>query len=142
MRQARRRHRPLCLMSLDVDHFKRINDRLGHDAGDRVLQRVALACAQAVQREGHVGRVGGEEFLILLPAADANAAVAMAERVREEVAGIDAHDLAPDLEVTASIGLALASPEDEAWAPVARRADAALYAAKASGRNRVVLATA
>ena len=73
MRLARRRHRPLCLMALDVDHFKRINDRVGHDAGDRVLQRVAQACAQAVQRDGHVGRVGGEEFLILLPAADANA---------------------------------------------------------------------
>jgi diguanylate cyclase (GGDEF)-like protein len=142
LQASRRQGEALCVMSLDVDHFKRINDTFGHDAGDRVLQRVARACESAVQHGGRVGRVGGEEFLIVLPTANIDAAIDMAERVRRGVAGIDAHDLAPDLNVTASIGLAWANPEEPDWSPAARRADAALYAAKAGGRNRVMLAAA
>lgn len=142
MRQVRRRGGALSLMALDVDHFKRINDRHGHDAGDRVLVRVAQACQQALCRDGRVGRVGGEEFLVLLPAADAQAALAAAETIRARVAAIHTGDIAANLEVTASVGVALAQRDETAWTSVVRPADAALHAAKAGGRNRVVLATA
>jgi diguanylate cyclase (GGDEF)-like protein len=142
LQENRRRGCSLYLLSLDVDHFKRINDTLGHDAGDRVLQRVARACERALPREGRVGRVGGEEFLMLIPANHPQAALEAAERVRESVAAIDAEDLEPSLHVTASIGLAMARPDDGDWSSAARRADAALYTAKQNGRNKVVLAAA
>ena len=137
---AARSGRPLAVLALDIDHFKRINDTQGHEAGDRVLQRVANAARSAVRDGDSVGRVGGEEFLALLPHADLGAATQVAERLRAAVASLDATDLAPGLRVTVSVGVALRRAE-ETIAALVQRADAALYRAKENGRNRVELAS-
>jgi diguanylate cyclase (GGDEF)-like protein len=128
---------PLALLALDIDHFKRINDTHGHETGDRVLQRVANAARAAVRKGDAVGRTGGEEFLALLPDAGPDEAGEIAERLRAAVAAIDVSDLAPDLRVTVSVGLAARRPNETAIDALARRADEALYRAKERGRNRV-----
>ena len=128
---ARRHERPLSVAVVDVDHFKAINDTRGHAEGDRVLVGVAVALREHLRAEDQLGRLGGEEFLVLLPDTDADDAAAAAEKLRASVA---------ETGVTASIGWAAwegESPED-----LVRRADAALYQAKATGRNRVVGAPA
>jgi diguanylate cyclase (GGDEF)-like protein len=122
---------------LDIDHFKRINDGHGHVAGDVVLQRFAAA-AQAMLREGDLlARWGGEEFLLLLPAATADAALALARRVREGTAALTVPvPSGAALAFTVSVGVA-ALRAGESATSVLERADAALYLAKAGGRNRV-----
>jgi diguanylate cyclase (GGDEF)-like protein len=122
---------------VDIDHFKRINDRFGHASGDAVLTAVAGALCASVGADGSVGRIGGEEFGILLHSRDRNHAVAQAEALRHAVAATRVADLPG---ITASIGLALFDPglaSVQAWL---QAADAALYAAKAQGRDRVVVA--
>jgi two-component system cell cycle response regulator len=128
---ARRHRRPLSVALVDVDGFKAVNDRLGHAAGDEVLVAVARALRGGVRAEDTVGRLGGEEFLVLLPDTDAAAAERAAERLRAAVA--EAHAPEP---VTASVGWATLAP-DEDPDDVVRRADHALYAAKAAGRDAV-----
>jgi diguanylate cyclase (GGDEF)-like protein len=126
------------LMLLDIDHFKGLNDRYGHPFGDQVLKRVGAVLNASVYETDYVARYGGEEFVILLPRAEAAGAARKAEAIR---AAIEAENFALGFEtvkVTVSIGLAhfprdAASPED-----LVARADAAMYAAKSSGRNRVV----
>jgi two-component system cell cycle response regulator len=131
---ARRHGHPLSIAILDLDHFKRVNDSHGHKAGDAVLVTVARAVGVHLREEDQFGRLGGEEFLVLLPDTDAGAAQHVAEKLRVEVAG--ARTLVP---VTVSIGLATwdaETPED-----LLHRADEALYAAKDAGRDRVMAAT-
>lgn len=133
--EARRRFRfggGFAVALMDVDHFKAINDRFGHPAGDEVLRRVAGLLRANSRASDTVGRWGGEEFLLLCPGASAEAAVAHAENLRRLVAAAFADDFA----VTASFGVAVAQPGEEPEAAVAR-ADRALYAAKADGRNAV-----
>lgn len=131
---ARRHGHPLSIAVLDLDHFKRINDTHGHKAGDQVLIAAAHAMGTHMRAEDQLGRLGGEEFLALLPDTDAEAAVHMAERVRAEVAS------APTpVPVTVSVGLATWAGESAE--EFLHRADAALYAAKDGGRNRVMAAT-
>jgi two-component system cell cycle response regulator len=128
---ARRHNRPLTAAVIDVDHFKSVNDTHGHAEGDKVLSAVAHALREHLRAEDQLGRLGGEEFLAVLPEADAGAAGAAAEKLRASVAGTG---------VTVSIGWAAwdgESPED-----LLRRADEALYAAKARGRDCVVGAPA
>lgn len=121
------------LLLIDVDHFKRVNDRLGHAAGDDVLRQLA-ACLRAHLREGDLlGRWGGEEFLVGLPAVRGGEALLVAERLRRMVA--EAH-LGPGDGVTVSVGVSSALAGDTLEACVSR-ADAALYQAKRQGRNRV-----
>jgi two-component system cell cycle response regulator len=137
---ARRHGRPLSAAVVDVDHFKSVNDRCGHDAGDRVLACVAATMRRHLRAEDHLGRLGGEEFLAVLPDVDAEAAAVTAEKLREAVAAkVVEHDGEP-LRVTISIGWATweGEPGDE----LMRRADAALYDAKRSGRDRAVGAPA
>lgn len=132
--------RPVSVVALDIDHFKRVNDTYGHDAGDVVLKRVAERLQESF-RPGFVGRVGGEEFLAVLAADDPHAAATHAEKARRAVEAIDLSDVHPSIRTSSSFGIATAGP-GETWEQVVKRADEALYRAKSSGRNRVVLADA
>lgn len=124
---------PLSIAVLDIDRFKQINDRFGHAVGDQVIRRVAQVCALAIRGSDLVGRIGGEEFLIVLPATDAEMAFAVAERVRRTVEAIDWEPL--DLQqVTVSIGLTPLKGNIDRE-ELMGRADRALYQAKDEGRN-------
>ena len=135
--RARRTGQPLSVLMIDVDHFKRVNDTLGHAGGDRVLQGVAARLAAACRASDVVGRYGGEEFVLLLPDTTGEGACRVAEKLREAVRS--AHDL--PCPVTMSAGVASTAdghlPESGL---LLRAADDALYAAKAAGRDRVVRA--
>lgn len=138
LRRACLRGEALALAVIDIDHFKSINDRFGHDIGDQVLRQVADRIAQACTPADLAARQGGEEFALLLGVRDLDSARQRAETLRAVVA---AEPLAPNgqpIAVSVSIGLTLAKPEDETLDQLLRRADHALYAAKAAGRNRVI----
>ncbi|BAQ46293.1 sensor domain-containing diguanylate cyclase [Methylobacterium aquaticum] len=141
--EARRRGEPLPLLVVDADHFKRYNDRHGHAVGDRVLQGIAGALSASARRPADlVARVGGEEFAILLPGTDAEGAVSVAERVHAAVAGLVVEAEGASVgRITVSVGLALGLPR-EGGTPGALfdLADAALYEAKATGRDRTCYA--
>jgi diguanylate cyclase (GGDEF)-like protein len=139
---ARRGQHPISILALDVDHFKRINDTFGHDAGDAVLRRVAETCRAALRHDDVIGRTGGEEFVVVLPHANAERAVEVAERLRSAVEGLEWADVDPALRVTVSVGVAERAAVDDDFAALSRRADDSLYRAKKLGRNRVDLATA
>jgi diguanylate cyclase (GGDEF)-like protein len=129
------------LLSLDLDHFKEVNDTYGHSAGDTVLSMVAGAIASAIRGDDEAYRMGGEEFLVVLPGADSARAVAVAERVRQRVAELDFTGLAPGGRVTLSVGTATAVDADAAGFPdLLQVADAALYQSKQGGRDRVTVA--
>lgn len=135
--QARRQAQPLSVLYLDLDHFKLVNDRYGHAAGDEVLKSFADAVGQQVRAGDLVGRIGGEEFAVLLPDAGAAEAAEVAERIRAAVAGREIRTAAAQVPVTVSIGLASLGPEHGDPQRLLDDADAALYAAKQAGRNRV-----
>lgn len=136
---ALRQRACLSLVAIDVDHFKQVNDRHGHAAGDRVLLGVARVLAPALRTGDLMFRVGGEEFLVLLPFTCLADAGAVAERLRRLIAAGGWHD--PVLgRITASLGVAELDPGKEDWEQALQRVDQALYAAKAAGRDRVVLA--
>lgn len=124
------------VLMIDVDHFKAINDRLGHAEGDRVLQRVAHTLRETLRSGDLVCRWGGEEFCVLLPRVSAAEAQALAQRIAARIAE------GGEPRVTVSIGVAQADPAPEDALALIQRADAAMYRAKASGRNRVVDACA
>jgi diguanylate cyclase (GGDEF)-like protein len=140
VQEARKGTGPLSVLALDIDHFKRINDTFGHDVGDRVLHRVADACRAALRRDDVIGRTGGEEFVVVMPGADARVAVEVAERLRAAVERVEWGDVAPGLRATVSVGAAEWTPGDGNFAALARRADDSLYRAKELGRNRTELA--
>ena len=127
---------PLALLIVDLDFFKRINDRHSHETGDRVLQQAAALMQEVCQGTGLAARFGGEEFVLLLPGATLDQAVQLAECLRESFAGHDWSSLVPGLPVTVSIGVAH-SDEVTTDAALLRLADTRLYQAKRSGRNRV-----
>jgi diguanylate cyclase (GGDEF)-like protein len=141
LKAARSGGKGFAVLALDIDFFKRINDTLGHDAGDVVLRRVADTCRAALRGNDRMGRVGGEEFLVVLPGSDANTAAEVAERLRSAVEQIDCSDLAPDLRITVSIGVTEWKSADD-FSTIVKRADDSLYRAKEGGRNRVELAYA
>jgi diguanylate cyclase (GGDEF)-like protein len=132
--------RPLSLLVLDVDKFKSINDRFGHDAGDLVLKAVAEICKATKRQTDVVARIGGEEFAMLLPETTEAAAEIAAERLRKAIQ--DHPHVLPgvELQVTASIGIAGATLGMAAFEVLLKRADEALYEAKRTGRNRIVTA--
>jgi diguanylate cyclase (GGDEF)-like protein len=136
LRRAEAGGEPFSVLALDIDHFKRINDTWGHAAGDAVLQRIAHACRSALRPGDRIGRTGGEEFTVLLPATAQPAALLVAERLRATVEALDCSDIDPALHVTISIGAA-EWQRPETLARLAARADAVLYRAKEEGRNRV-----
>lgn len=140
-RDRRQASQSLCLMMCDVDHFKRINDRHGHGKGDEVLRQVAHLLSGRLREGDRVGRIGGEEFLIVLATADLADAGQVAERLRQEVSQMQVLcSEGTRLEVTISIGVAQSLHQDEDWADVIARADAGLYAAKRAGRDKVIVA--
>jgi len=136
---ARAQQEPLAVLTFDLDWFKRINDGHGHACGDQVLIRVARACETLLRQNDLLGRMGGEEFIVLLPKTSTDAALMVAERLRDSVHRLDLSDLAEDLNVTISLGLAMLRPQDDGVHDVIDRADAALYRAKEAGRNRVAM---
>lgn len=138
---ARHYGHPLTLLMLDLDHFKSINDKHGHKAGDDVLREVIQICRRVIRDSDCIGRLGGEEFAILLPRTDRDGAYQLAERLRRQIAESSialAHD-AGELTFTTSIGMA---PMSRDWGidKLLAIADDALYAAKAAGRNCVKVA--
>ena len=126
---------------VDIDHFKRVNDSHGHDGGDAVLKAVATALKGAARDGDPLARLGGEEFVLLLPDASAAVGFRVAERLRLAVQALALRHATRSVHVTASFGVA-EQAEGEPWAAVLERADAALHRAKHSGCNRVVLAEA
>jgi two-component system cell cycle response regulator len=128
---ARRHGRPLAVAMIDIDRFKAVNDSHGHEIGDRVLVAAGESLGRALRTEDVLGRLGGEEFLALLPDAGEEAAAQAAERLRSAVA-----EAGGPVPVTASVGWAVLN-EGEESDDVIRRADTALYAAKSAGRDRV-----
>lgn len=126
------------LIVIDIDHFKRINDRRGHDTGDRVLQRVATIIAQGIGRRDFFGRWGGEEFIVILPDSRKEFALALAEKLRLIISEAVFDENQP-LAVTASFGISDRLPNED-FASCFKRADVALYNAKAQGRNCSVMA--
>ncbi len=136
--RARRYGQPLAVIVFDIDHFKEVNDRYGHSAGDEVLQRVTAVATSVIRHADAMARYGGEEFVIVAPETGEKAAMQLAERVRCEVRSTEIVVRSHALRVTASFGVAAFQPDDQGPDEVLRRADHALYAAKASGRDRVV----
>ena len=131
---------PVSVMAMDIDHFKQVNDRHGHEAGDRVLQEFAQRLQANVRPKDIVCRPGGEEFLVILPNTEGDAACLAAERVRKAVAAdpfmVDEKG-GLSLKITVSAGVATYQGGEETAADLLKRADSALYQAKTSGRNRV-----
>jgi diguanylate cyclase (GGDEF)-like protein len=136
--ESRRYGEPLSLLAIDVDHFKLLNDRCGHPAGDQVLVARARALESGVRTTDTVARVGGEEFVVLLTRADAVEAARVAEELRGLVAGLELASVAeqPLGHLSVSVGVAQLA-DGETAAELASRADAALYDAKRRGRDRV-----
>lgn len=138
LQRARRYDKPLSILMLDVDHFKRFNDTYGHHVGDAVLQKLSEVCLQTLREIDIVGRLGGEEFAILLPEANAAQALEVAERLRLDAAATTMPlERGEAVSFTVSIGVAGLAEGDHEVASMLKRADAALYAAKNAGRNRV-----
>ena len=129
---------PFCMVMFDLDHFKAVNDRCGHPVGDAVLRRFAAITMAVLRATDRLGRWGGEEFLVLLPATRQDGGLVIAERVRAAVEAEPWDLLAPKLRVTVSGGIAESLPEEAAGEHIAR-CDAALYVAKNGGRNRIVV---
>ena len=127
----------LSVVLFDIDHFKAVNDRYGHDVGDEVLKRVAASAIEGLRSTDLIGRYGGEEFVIILPRTDADTALQIAERVRSR---IEASRGGAQPRVTVSLGVATTQGDDTGHV-ILKRADVALYAAKDAGRNRLRLAS-
>lgn len=132
------------VMLFDIDHFKQVNDRHGHPAGDEVLRELATRALRHVRSIDLVGRLGGEEFIVVMPETSLGGAALVAERVRAAVAD-EMFTLPKEgktLPITVSIGVAVTGPDDDELECVLKRADNALYDAKNAGRNRVIALTA
>jgi diguanylate cyclase (GGDEF)-like protein len=130
----------LSTLMIDLDHFKQVNDRFGHETGDRVLKKAAQVINANIRRHDLAGRLGGEEFVVCLVGAPLETAVAIADRIREQVAALAFEELS-DLHCTTSVGVAELVPGEDLDS-LLRRADEALYAAKERGRDRVEIACA
>ena len=135
---SQRHNRPLAVIMCDLDHFKRINDTLGHGAGDLVLQEFGQRVKATLRATDLAGRIGGEEFLLILPETDIEGAYLLAERLRVATGDVPFELPAENIQVTCSLGLAPRSLEDRDGGALLARADGALYVAKRGGRNRVV----
>jgi diguanylate cyclase (GGDEF)-like protein/PAS domain S-box-containing protein len=142
-RQAREGDREgdqaLAFLLIDVDDFKKINDKYGHQIGDQVLQQIAKAAGRALRSGDMFGRIGGEEFAVLLPGCEPDLARQIAERLRREVLRLSFGSEQGPFGITISQGLASLRPEDESIDNLYARADAGLYQAKRQGKDQVVL---
>ena len=132
------------VMTIDIDHFKRCNDTFGHDVGDRVLQEFAVRLGSNVRPSDFACRMGGEEFVVIMPRTGGDTACLAAERLRRSICAspFSAPGLPQALEVTVSIGVACSEGADDSAETLLKRADEGLYEAKRAGRNRVIGKTA
>jgi diguanylate cyclase (GGDEF)-like protein len=137
--RSRRYQRPLSVLMLDVDHFKRVNDSYGHETGDRVLRVLADACRGSLRQQDVLGRYGGEEFVAALPETSATVAQETAERLRRAVQDLAVNSPQGPVKVTVSIGVATLNAATPTITALINAADRALYEAKQKGRNRVVV---
>jgi len=136
--RARRYSRSLSVIMIDIDHFKSINDQYGHAAGDQVLRQLGQQCHSRLRDSDFLGRIGGEEFALLLPDTPQDSAFHVAERMREELSNTSiVLDNGITLGITASFGVASVSEEDIDFNAMLHRADVAMYNAKHGGRNQV-----
>lgn len=129
------------MLMLDIDHFKNINDTYGHQAGDTALKGFAEICKESIRSTDGIGRIGGEEFVVIMPETPPNEALETAERIRCNVALKEfvIEDLNISIAVTVSIGLYESSTADSSFEQMMAKADSALYQAKRGGRNSVVI---
>lgn len=134
-----RRREAFSLALIDIDHFKKINDAYGHDAGDALLVSIAGALRETLRDYDLCARWGGEEFLILLPETDGAGALVIAERLRSIIENLRTNGVPEGAQPSVSIGLAEHRPQTE-YSETIKRADVALYGAKHAGRNRISLA--
>jgi diguanylate cyclase (GGDEF)-like protein len=139
MHRAVRYGHEMTVLVLDLDYFKKINDQYGHAVGDLVLRRVAAHIAGGLREEDWLGRFGGEEFIAILPHTDRPHATEVAERIRVDVANLDYKACSVESRLTVSIGVSWLHGRGDSFQMMVNRADAALYNAKAAGRNRVLL---
>lgn len=137
LRRARRYDTPITVLMLDLDHFKRINDNCGHHAGDHVLCSLVTACQNTLRDSDIVGRIGGEEFAIVLPQTGGNGGEHVAERIRRLLDEMDIRVDGQRIHATVSIGVTSSHGHHPPLEELLRQADKALYQAKAQGRNRV-----
>ena len=143
--RSRRNKHSFALLEMDIDHFKNVNDQLGHHVGDEVLINLVRHSQEAVRSIDSVGRIGGEEFLILLPETNTEGAIQIAERLREHIANTTNETSAPTpVRITISIGVTIFNPNENpgmarsiALNELINKADLAMYQAKNEGRNRV-----
>ncbi|HEX5756421.1 MAG TPA: tetratricopeptide repeat-containing diguanylate cyclase [Arenimonas sp.] len=137
--RSRRYHSPLAVAMFDLDHFKQINDRGGHALGDRVLQAFSSLVTTRLRKTDCFGRLGGEEFIAVLPHTPCNEAQLVMDRLREAIAALRCEGLAEDMQITTSIGIACLREGERDEDALVKRADEAVYRAKEAGRNRVVV---
>lgn len=130
---------PLSISVLDLDHFKNVNDTYGHPAGDEVLRQVAYQLRDLIRQPDVAGRYGGEEFLILLPSSDLNAAAEQAARICKTISKTPVLIHGTVVNITVSMGVAQFRVETDTWDTLLNRADTAMYEAKNAGRNRWVV---
>ncbi len=135
---SRRTGRPVSVLVIDADDFKAINDRYGHHTGDEVIRTVAHLCRLHLRADDVVGRLGGEEFAVVMPATGLDRAREIADRLRERIADVAVDAPHGTVHLTVSIGVSECRPWEETIHDSLQRADAAMYEAKGSGRNRVV----
>ena len=133
--QAQKSKKPLSLLVLDIDRFKQINDTFGHETGDLILQHFVQRIKELIRENDILARIGGEEFALLLPNTSAEGARTLAEKIINEIAELDLHTIAPGLQMTVSIGIAVYRKNISAKT-LLREADEHLYEAKHAGRNR------
>mgnify|MGYP002780481989 CR=1 FL=1 len=138
MAAARRHGMPLAVLVIDIDHFKRINDELGHAAGDQALVQAVARIRAELRAEDVLGRLGGEEFIVLMPNTDSTSAVSAGERIRLAFAARPLVLAEGRRAATLSIGVAMLAPMDRHFSQLLQRADRAMYAAKNAGRNLVM----
>jgi diguanylate cyclase (GGDEF)-like protein len=136
---ALRHDRPLAVAMIDIDYFKGVNDRHGHAAGDAVIRALVATCLRSLRGSDYIGRLGGEEFVCVMPETRAGEALACAERIRTSFAALQMKSTSGPMRCTISIGVSVLDKHG-AWGELLRDADVALYRAKTSGRNRTLLA--
>jgi diguanylate cyclase (GGDEF)-like protein len=140
LKRFERYGRPLSLVMLDIDHFKRVNDQFGHAVGDKVLKSIAQSCRAALRGTDTIARIGGEEFAVVTCETSLSEATAVAERIRQNIATIPIPYDTQELTVTVSLGVADVSPQRQTIDDILEAADRALYESKMRGRNCVVAA--
>ncbi|MBF3197514.1 sensor domain-containing diguanylate cyclase [Pseudomonas aeruginosa] len=139
LKECRREGIPLAFQLRDVDDFKKINDRFGHQVGDQVLQRIAQSGSAALRRGDLFGRIGGEEFAVLLPGCDEQTARQIGERLQREVQRLRFQEGEQSFGITVSQGLTVLQADDEGLGALYSRADAAMYSAKRQGKDCIVV---